>query len=245
MTATLRTWTDDKGRTYTEQHCQRCGGSGVYQYASMGMVVRGVCFRCGGSGKERKARRIDAKHVEARARRQAAADAKRAAAFEAQVTAATSEREAWLAVDANRELVDRMTAAAADARPNHIIVDMLYRVSNVSTFRPLTDAQRDLATRLLDERDARAAAPAWTSGRQEIEGRVVALKVVENDFGGAVKMTVMTDDARAVYLTRPSGLDVDRGDRVRLTATVEPSADAPSFAFGSRPSKAVVLAATA
>jgi hypothetical protein len=56
-----------------------------------------------------------------------------------------------------------------------------------------------------------------------------------------MKMLVVTDTGWKVWGTMPAALDVDRGARVRFTATVKPSDDDPHFGFFSRPTKAQVL----
>lgn len=79
-----------------------------------------------------------------------------------------------------------------------------------------------------------------TAGRQVIEGEVTSTKWFDNDFGGSLKMRVVDGDL-AYWGTVPRSLDVATGDRVRFTATVEPSKDDPSFGFFKRPAKAEVL----
>jgi hypothetical protein len=99
----------------------------------------------------------------------------------------------------------------------------------------------------------RANATPWTAGRQVVEGEVLSVKHVDNDFGGSLKMLVKRADGSKIWTTVPSDLlavDYDvpvedrpelKGARVRFTVTVEPSQDDPIFAFGKRPSKATRL----
>lgn len=87
-----------------------------------------------------------------------------------------------------------------------------------------------------------AAAPL-TAGRQVLEGVVLAAKWYDNDFGGALKMTVKLDGGQRVFGSVPASIDnVDKGDRVRFTATVEPKDEEPDFGFFKRPTKGEVVA---
>jgi hypothetical protein len=121
----------------------------------------------------------------------------------------------------------------------------------------LSDAQAALVGRLVDElagaeaetakRDAAAAEEAANAkpvptGRIVVEGEVLTVKFQDNDFGGSLKMLVAGAGWK-VWGTVPAAIDgVERGDRVRLTATVTASDDDENFGFYSRPSKAEVLA---
>jgi len=78
------------------------------------------------------------------------------------------------------------------------------------------------------------------TGRIVLEGTVTSQKLVESDFGSVYKM-VLDCGAYRVWGTVPSGLAVGLGDRVRLTATVQPKE--VGFGFYSRPSKAELLTA--
>lgn len=128
-----------------------------------------------------------------------------------------------------------------------------------------SERQIELVTKLLGEVDAiadevparlakiqaeaaeKAAAPAWTPGRQEITGVVLSSKWVESDYGygtsGTVKITVKLDNGQRVYGSLPrdlwgDGQREEKGRRITLTATVKPSPDDPAFGWYSRPTKA-------
>lgn len=76
------------------------------------------------------------------------------------------------------------------------------------------------------------------TGRVEVEGTVVSTKYVDNAYGGSLKMLVQHESGWKVWGTVPSSLDVEKGDTVRFTATVEASNDDPLFGFYKRPTKA-------
>ena len=83
------------------------------------------------------------------------------------------------------------------------------------------------------------------SGRIEITGEILSIKRRETDFGSTLKMIVKTDDGWKLWTTVPSSImGTDEGlsgKHVTLTVTVTPSNDDPKFAFGKRPSKAVLV----
>lgn len=79
-----------------------------------------------------------------------------------------------------------------------------------------------------------------TAGRQVIEGEVTTTRWDTNDYGTVQKMRVVNGDL-AYWGSVPSSIEVEKGTRVRFTATVEPSNDDPSFGFFKRPAKAEVL----
>lgn len=86
---------------------------------------------------------------------------------------------------------------------------------------------------------------AHIAGRQVIEGVVLSTKQVEGQFGFTTKMLVQADNGLKFWGTMPASVNAEKGDRVRLTGTVEPSKDDVLFAFYSRPAKAEVVAQVA
>jgi hypothetical protein len=97
-------------------------------------------------------------------------------------------------------------------------------------------------------RATEAAAPTEPApeGRVVVTGTVVGLKWQDTDFGTTLKWTVRDDRGFRVWSTVPSVLsDVERGDKVTFTVTLERSRDDASFAFGKRPSKAAILSEVA
>lgn len=137
---------------------------------------------------------------------------------------------------------ERASATAADKRLGLV-------VSVMASYRRAQAEEKVQADR------PSAPAPA---GRVEVEGVVMSVKWIENDFGGALKMLVEAEPGYRVWGTVPKDLtmilveredgwqeyrEVNVGERVTFTATLEPSADDPAFAFAKRPSKARVVAA--
>jgi hypothetical protein len=83
-------------------------------------------------------------------------------------------------------------------------------------------------------------------GRVAFTGRVVSRKFHDNDFGGAMKITVKVTTEAGTWLcwvTEPRSITSEVGDMVTMTATLTPSNDKPHFAFGKRPSNASVVEA--
>lgn len=225
--------------------CGRCGGSGVYH-------TYGTCFRCGGKGYDPTNRQwlfpvdwTDAEIDEWNAAR----EAKNAKARERSAAKRKVENEAtWVAnVEACPELAEVTSESYA---PLQDIASKAHR-------HELSDAQRAFIANgvvrdreIAAERAAREAAkaeiPAWEAGRQVVEGTVKTRKLVESQYGSTWKIRVVTADGRGLWVTEPSKMVNDEGetlyvtnigDEVTLTATVEPSEDDPTFAFGKRPTK--------
>ena len=78
-------------------------------------------------------------------------------------------------------------------------------------------------------------------GRVTVTGEVVGLAVRESAYGVTLKMTVRDDRGFKVWVTVPSAIDPERGDRVSFVATLTASDDDKFFGFGKRPAKAEVL----
>ena len=155
-------------------------------------------------------------------------------------------------------------ATAREGREEQIISDI---VSKLVKYGQLSEKQmtflrkllRDIATRA--ERDAQrraeeASAAPCPTGRVKITGTVLAVKVVEGDFGNTTKILVRDDSGFKVWGTRPAirgplvqesygtrktYICVEKGDRLSFFAAVEPSNDNPKFGFYRRPTKAVAL----
>ncbi len=105
------------------------------------------------------------------------------------------------------------------------------------TYGALSPAQ----TRFLQQLGTRLA-PAPT-GRVTFEAVIDSVKARDGFNGPEYKMTVTADAGFRAWMTAPAsllhtpgiGLDRFRGQRVTVTATLEPSPGDPGFAFGKRP----------
>jgi len=241
------------------QTCFRCGGRGFFGPAC---VFGGVCFDCGrqtiygtpvpGSGivtasarnvrapltetpeeESKRIRKMEA-FVAEKAAKEAAKAEKRAAALAA-LSPAARELLAHPTSDFFRSLAEG--------------VDKYGSLTPRQVEALEAAAVRDAARKV--ERDAQAASAAAAgpiaAGRREVSGRILSVKEKETDFGITVKMLVLADNGHKFYGTVPSNIvmEAKAGDRVTLTATVEPSATDPAFAFLSRPTKAVLTPAEA
>jgi hypothetical protein len=113
-------------------------------------------------------------------------------------------------------------------------------------FARKTWAERvERATKRDAEREAlRASAQAWQAGRQLVQGTVISIRETENDYGLSVKLLVQVDNGAKLWVSCPSAcVGVQREQVVRMSVNVEPSTDDPTFAFGSRPTKASIITA--
>ena len=83
------------------------------------------------------------------------------------------------------------------------------------------------------------------SGRVEVTGEILSVKVRETEFFSTLKMIVKTTDGWKLWVTVPESImGIDErlsGKHVTMRVTVTPSNDDPKFAFGKRPSKAVLV----
>lgn len=228
--------------------CARCSGTG--QWAGPGVdytvMVRGAdgtiekrsmaCFGCHGTGgKHVSQAQLDRREAD-RARR----ERKRAAEMQENLATAEQNRRAFF--EQHPALV-----ALEDKRDDNRFASSLCQVE---AGRSLSEKQLAAAEAMV-ARDAERAAEAAAArpvveGRQVITGEILSVKVVENDFGGTIKMTVRDDRGFRVFGTMPGALagdhSVQAGARVELTATVKASDRDKDFGFFSRPAKASVLA---
>lgn len=78
-------------------------------------------------------------------------------------------------------------------------------------------------------------------GKVLVEGEVVAFKEYANDFGWVRKMIVKSNEGWSVYVTQPSSISPEKGDRVSFLATLTRSQDDQLFAFGKRPTQASII----
>ena len=92
-----------------------------------------------------------------------------------------------------------------------------------------------------DREAEKATIPAWENGRQMVEGVVKTRRFQDSDFGTVCKIRLVTAEGQGLWVTEPSAIVTEVGDRVRMNVTVEVSEDDHTFAFGKRPAKAEVV----
>lgn len=85
------------------------------------------------------------------------------------------------------------------------------------------------------------AKPAPTGDRVTFTGTVIKIAAHSSRFGTSMKMTVKSPEGWAAWGTIPAGLEIEKGDRVTLTANMTASSDDPTFAFFKRPTQAIKL----
>lgn len=96
------------------------------------------------------------------------------------------------------------------------------------------------AARLAEEAANPAPVAPVFEGKGLVEGEVLSIKVQYGDYGSTLKMLVKDDRGFKVWGSVPAALikDIERGDRVAFSATVEASRDDDTFGFFKRPTKA-------
>ena len=214
--------------------CGRCGGSGyihAYQH-----IDGGRCFECGGTGAgETVTQRTLNRRAKDRERRAVKA-AEKAAAKAAEIAAS---RDAY--AKANPKVMEALEAL------NGEFGESLREA--LSDYGSLTEGQEQAVLRIAADKAAEPEATAVVEGRIKIVGEVKTTKWQDNAYGGSLKMLVLDDRGFKVWGSVPSalnslaedGTNVQSGDRVEFTATVEASQDDEAFGFYKRPSGAVLL----
>lgn len=132
---------------------------------------------------------------------------------------------------------------------HHITKDIRSKVINHPEWT-LSKAQINLLRKLqADTQNPEINVPIparFFDGRNRIEGKIVSVKLHENDFGASYKMTVKVTEAEGVWLvwgSVPSSIDTwDRditGESVAFDATLAHGND-KHFGFFKRPTKAIL-----
>lgn len=221
----------ETGRPYTikQEACRRCGGAG----GSSAWVATGwTCYDCGGNGRGRE-RMVRLYTVEQNARLDAVA-AKRAerVAKRRAAMAAALDAEMEAARAAFEQQHAALLARAAAATGDSLIDDIVTRGRDRAA---LSDKQLAFLARLLDERDAKAAAAA-TSAHVGAEGDRVALDLTVlrrasfsrpsfsrwNQSETVWVVTYADADGNQFVVKSPSwGWDAEPGDRVSVKATIK------------------------
>lgn len=227
-----------------EEQCDHCGAR--IRYVTLYRHKSGVVIAVGDTCAQERFGQTDRRAYDIKRLKQLAADAReRAKTMGAAVTF----------LEANAPELVEWTLSPAAETVHPIFADISRKLVRYGSVSP---AQIGFCRRLLREhmerqrnggktdaelaREAeRAAAPDCPEGRYEITGEVLKVAEHESDFGIDWKMTVKDDRGFVVWMTVPGNLDVTRGDRVAVTATVSRSDRDPKFGFGKRPSKARLL----
>lgn len=161
----------------------------------------------------------------------------------------TDKREGFLAIPANREAFE-----FADERVQagdygfegfyHTFVHKVNRYGDTSekfVAAILRAKARDAEFAAKRAFDALTASPVVEGSAVQITGTVLSTKFQQNAYGGRLVMTVKDDRGFKVWGSVPSGLNVEKDDRVSFLANVEKSDRDETFGFFKRPRKAVSL----
>jgi hypothetical protein len=243
--------------------CRRCGGAGGWS-GWPGFT----CYECGGRCKmsyptrkrtfqaspaTREKRRLE---YEARLAEEAATFERALAELDPDVARALVEARDRVEGyercehDEDGRAVDRYRGEP----PSREVYFRASLAGKLARFGSLSTAQVDAVKRGLERETRDAARPELGFGRRELEGEIVSIKSQQSRFGSQTKMLVVLADGNRVYGTYPTALYGDyndpdhvregarEGDVVRLTATVEQSADDVHFGFFSNPAKAEIVA---
>lgn len=140
-----------------------------------------------------------------------------------------------------------LSQAFISGKGHHVIEDIAAKLREYGT---ISQAQMDLVIKIAPEYAAesivRAAKPEpldAPEGKMTVVGEILSIKSVDGYVPGqtTTKMLVEHVDGWKVWVTMPLHLNATRGDTVQFDATLTRSQDDTKFAFGKRPTRAVVL----
>lgn len=220
--------------------CWRCHGTGhLPEHQS---VFNGQCFPCLGTG--RLMGRVSLYPPAEAEKRRERRDKKRAAdaAAKAERERIEAEAAAQVAAWANLPALP-IVREAQDFAIEGDLPEFAQSIIEKAEREPLTLKQivalEGCVERLKREAERKRTASEVPAGRHQIEGTVLSLKEKHSQFGTTLKLLVEDDRGFRVFGTVPRELlNSKRGDRVRFTATLEPSDRDRLFGFYSRPTKA-------
>ena len=206
---------NDDNTVTISRACTRCGGSGYGGW----VVDGGRCFACHGANTKNHKTNVCVKKY-AQSKKQSLKKQEKAKQARIERAEASLERQRdWC--EANTEF-GRVTFDEKAA---------------------LIKEQRDAEKQLADD---------VPTGRMEVTGEVLKVDWKENAYGGRLVMTVKTEGGYLLWGSVPRGItdvdnpdgtrrQLDRGDKVKFTATLEQSDRDTKFGFFKRPSKATVV----
>lgn len=243
---------------YEPQDCARCGGTGIWR----GGFYSGVCYDCGGNGAGRDYK-IKARTEEAHARfeKRREASAKRAQekyqretaelleSFSTQLDELEQIRE-----ELRSELIKGLEGRASEfinkvgqvllACDHDEIIDEsrenIARSWIVKSDKTIAALKKTIEKRNADKA-ARADAPDWQDGRQDISGKIVSGKWKDTSFGSSFKLLIELEDGRRCWGSAPQKFLDDNieneveGLTISIKATISASRDDLKFAFFKRP----------
>lgn len=220
------------------ESCGKCGADrkGAGYIEAFSHRHGGVCYPCkGDGGKYVSQQQLDRRTAD-RKRREAKREAKVNESKTAREAFATAEPEvfAWMEAEENSfaaSLYESFFRNTLNGRPALTVKQLAAAKKSIAK-----DAER--AAQRQAERDA--AAPV-VEGRETVTGEVISVKLIESQYGVTEKMLVKDTRGFKVWGPVPRSIEVERGDRVTFTATLEASNDDETFGFFKRPTKAGVV----
>lgn len=221
------------------QDCGKCSGTGsvswgidvtgaIREHDGSTTFVPKVCFSCNGTGKHViLAKSIRARHTrELKLAAQLAEQEKRAE----QARLARAEWNATHPTTIARLEMVRDSNAYELRNVRDLAFDILNRYA-LPTEAELAQVF-DALTAYEDAEAARADAPA---GRQTVTVTVRGFKEKHSEWGVQLKMVVEHATGWKAFGSVPSGMNAERGDEIKLTATFNPTDDDPKFALFKMP----------
>jgi hypothetical protein len=227
------------GENHSAGQCYHCGARFRY-YAILKHLPTHTLIRVGETCLENRFERATSEFQ--RLRKQAQLDR--------ELHRVKNLRETWFATDDDRQVA--FAWASDQVHNGNYGYEGLYHkfVHGVNRYGSASDRMVRFIMRSMarDERIAaeRAAQDAQKTsvveGKGWITGEVLSVKWQENAYGGRQVMTVKDDRGFLVWGSVPARIDnVEKGDRVTFSASVEKSDRDETFGFFKRPTKASII----
>jgi len=222
--------------------CSRCGGSGWFDMWDH--IVEGECFLCHGTGLAKRPMRASTfaeieKVIRRRVRRRELEHERRVQARERELERFEARFPGAYAA-AEREIEQPRSGFTADVARKILALKATDR--QVEAFMSVIS---ELDARDAERQAAYDAMPDIEEGRREITGVILSVKWDEFAYpNGAFKWLIQLPTGNKVYGRVPEALvgNINKGDTVRFTATVERSAKDQKFGILRRPCNAEIIA---
>lgn len=210
--------------------CGKCGGRGDVGYGNYTYTVKraGVitsertCWTCSGAGGTWLTYDAMVKRINDRAKRRAAAERKEAA----KLAAAQAELTAWIAVQ------DATVIAGINAATYGLLLQFVDQIK----FRPLSDRQLEVATKIVREQAEKVAAAqvvnvaalavghlGTVGARLTVEVEVTNVRDFDGDYGTRYLVTMVTAEGHVLttWTTGAFGRNAEKGDKATIKGTVK------------------------
>jgi len=224
------------GETLTWEPCPRCGGN---PETWAGTLDNRHCWQCDNNPDFGKW--LDQKTIDRRAKNRARYAAKKQKEHLARIAAEQAAFDMWAAAHTDVIAMVKRLDQATGQRLHTLGFEATLAMERR---KPLSDSMIKAVEAAIIELDA-PTAPV-VEGKTVVTGTVLGFKNVQTFHSYhetfTLKMIVRDERGFKVYGTVPAGLEADKGDTIRFTATLARSNDDETFGWLKHPTKATILA---